>query len=108
MSHASIITPTLRLTSPAASMRAAVLRGLRRRPKALPSQYLYDVRGSRLFERICRTDEYYLTRTEIQILRMHMPQIAATIGPGAVVIEPGSGSGIKTRLLLEHLDDPAA
>jgi dimethylhistidine N-methyltransferase len=73
----------------------------------LPSQYLYDERGARLFERICETPEYYLTRTEIAILRRHMDAIVSRVGPGALVIEPGSGSGIKTRLLLENLEDPA-
>lgn len=90
-----------------AQMRADVLRGLRREPRMLPSQYLYDERGAELFEEICATEEYYLTRTEIGILRQHMPEIAATVGPRALVIEPGSGSGIKTRLLLGGLAQPA-
>ena len=88
-------------------MRADVLRGLARDPKVLPSQYLYDERGAQLFERICETAEYYLTRTEIAILRENMDAIADRIGPGALVIEPGSGSGIKTQLLLENLEEPA-
>jgi dimethylhistidine N-methyltransferase len=88
-------------------MRDDVLRGLAQTPKMLPSQYLYDERGARLFERICRTEEYYLTRTEVAILRQNMDAIADRIGPGALVIEPGSGSGVKTRLLLENLEDPA-
>jgi dimethylhistidine N-methyltransferase len=89
------------------TMRDDVLRGLAQEPKVLPSQYLYDERGARLFEAICETDEYYLTRTEIAILRRHMNAIVDRIGPGALVIEPGSGSGLKTRLLLENLDGPA-
>lgn len=90
------------------TMRDDVLRGLSRDPKMLPSQYLYDERGARLFEKICETDEYYLTRTEIAILRRNMDAITERIGPSALLVEPGSGSGIKTRLLLEALDDPAA
>jgi dimethylhistidine N-methyltransferase len=90
------------------TMRDDVLRGLAQDPKTLPSQYLYDERGARLFERICETEEYYLTRTEIAILRENMAAIVARIGPGALVIEPGSGSGEKTELLLENLEDPAA
>ena len=90
------------------TMRDDVLRGLAQNPKMLPSQYLYDERGARLFERICETEEYYLTRTEVAILRHHMDAIVDHIGPGALVIEPGSGSGIKTQLLLENLEDPAA
>ena len=85
-----------------------VLRGLAKCPKMLPSQYLYDERGARLFERICETEEYYPTRTEIAILRENMDAIVEHIGSGAVVIEPGSGSGVKTQLLLENLEDPAA
>ena len=89
------------------TMRDDVLRGLAQDPKTLPSQYLYDERGARLFERTCETEEYYLTRTEIAILRQNMDAIVDRIGPGALVIEPGSGSGVKTRLLLENLADPA-
>ncbi len=89
-----------------AKMRADVLRGLSQTPKQLPSQYLYDECGARLFEQICELDEYYLTRTEISILRRYLPQMAGAVGPRPLVVEPGSGEGIKTRLLLEHLDDP--
>ena len=89
------------------TMRDDVLRGLARDPKMLPSQYLYDERGARLFEQICETEEYYLTRTEIAILRQNMDAIVDRVGPGALVIEPGSGSGVKTQLLLENLEDPA-
>lgn len=89
------------------TMRDDVLRGLSRAPKELPSQYLYDERGAKLFDRICETEEYYLTRTELGILHHNMDAIASRIGPGALVIEPGSGSGLKTRILLKGLDDPA-
>jgi dimethylhistidine N-methyltransferase len=90
-----------------ATMREEVVRGLSCEPKRLPSQYLYDETGARLFERICDTVEYYLTRTEVSILEMNMDAISARIGPGALVIEPGSGNGHKTRLLLDGLKDPA-
>lgn len=90
----------------AETMRDDVLRSLSRDPKELPSQYLYDRRGAELFERICETEEYYLTRTELGILRRNMDAIAARVGPGALVIEPGSGSGLKTRFLLQGLEDP--
>lgn len=89
------------------TMRDDVLRGLSRTPKELPSQYLYDQRGACLFERICETDEYYLTHTELDILQQNMDAVAARIGPRALVIEPGSGNGLKTRVLLQGLDDPA-
>jgi L-histidine Nalpha-methyltransferase len=85
-----------------------VLRGLRRRPKRLPCKYFYDAEGSRLFEEICELDEYYLTRCELQLLRRHAGEMAELAGPRAVLIEYGSGSGLKTRLLLDRLRDPAA
>jgi dimethylhistidine N-methyltransferase len=90
-----------------ATMREDVLRGLRCEPKKLPSQYLYDERGARLFQRICETSEYYLTRTEVSIFETNIDAVSARIGPGALIIEPGSGNGLKTRLLLNGLKDPA-
>ena len=83
-----------------------VRRGLAESPKRLSSKYFYDARGSRLFEQICVQPEYYLTRTELAIMREHAGDIAATLGPDVLLIEYGSGSGIKTRLLLEHLQRP--
>ena len=85
-----------------------VLDGLRRRRKRLPCKYFYDAAGSRLFDRICELDEYYLTRCELDLLHRHAGEMAETAGPGAVLIEYGSGSGLKTRLLLDRLRDPAA
>ncbi|MET0290394.1 MAG: L-histidine N(alpha)-methyltransferase [Pseudoxanthomonas sp.] len=87
---------------------ADAIAGLSRRPKALPSKYFYDAEGSRLFEDITRLPEYYLTRTELALLEAQLPSIAQAIGPGAHVVEYGSGSGRKTELLLEHLRDPVA
>jgi L-histidine Nalpha-methyltransferase len=85
-----------------------VLAGLRGTPKRLSSAYLYDRRGSQLFEAICELPEYYLTRTEMGILARHAPQMAACIGEQALLLEPGSGSSRKTRLLLDALADLAA
>jgi L-histidine Nalpha-methyltransferase len=82
--------------------------GLSRTPKALPSKYFYDAEGSRLFEAITRQPEYYLTRTELALLEAQLPSMAQAIGPGAHVVEFGSGSGRKTELLLEHLREPVA
>lgn len=90
-----------------ATMREDVLCALRCEPKRLPSHYLYDERGARLFEKICETGEYYLTRTELSILGANIDAISARIGPEALIIEPGSGSGLKTRLLLNGLERPA-
>ncbi|MFQ5429431.1 MAG: L-histidine N(alpha)-methyltransferase [Phycisphaerae bacterium] len=85
-----------------------VLIGLGRSQKSIPSKYLYDRRGSELFDRICELDEYYPTRTELAIMRQHADEMARAVGPRAMLIEYGSGSSLKTRLLLDRLDDPAA
>lgn len=87
---------------------ADALAGLSQTPKTLPSKYFYDAEGSRLFEAITREPEYYLTRTELALLEARLPSIAQAIGPGAHVVEYGSGSGRKTELLLERLRAPVA
>lgn len=85
-----------------------VLRGLASTPKRLPSKYFYDQRGSELFEAITRQPEYYPTRIELGMLAEHGQAIARAVGPRAHVVEYGSGSGRKTRLLLDALEDPVA
>lgn len=85
-----------------------VLEALGRRPlKELPTQYLYDARGSALFDRICELPEYYPTRTELVIMENHAVAMADSIGPRALVVEYGSGSSIKTQRLLERLSEAA-
>jgi dimethylhistidine N-methyltransferase len=89
-------------------MRRDVLEALGRRPiKELPTQYLYDARGSALFDRICELPEYYPTRTELAIMERHVGAMARGVGERALVIEYGSGSSIKTQRLLEALHVPA-
>src|SRR5271155_887040 len=85
-----------------------VLEGLQTTPKSLPCKYFYDARGSELFERICQLDEYYLTRSELAIMDQFAPEMGAQIGPGAMLIEYGSGSSVKTRYLLDALPDGVA
>ena len=85
---------------------ADVLRGLAQSPRRIASKYFYDQRGSALFEEICEQPEYYLTRTELAILEDNVDEIAAAIGPRALLVEYGSGAGIKTRLLLDAMQDP--
>ena len=75
--------------------------------KTLPCRFLYDARGVELFEAITRLPEYRLTRTELGLLRQHLPEIAAALGPGVRLIEPGSGSSTKTRELLAALETPS-
>jgi L-histidine N-alpha-methyltransferase len=85
-----------------------VLAGLSRLRKRLPSKYFYDKRGSELFEQITHQPEYYLTRVELTLLQASGAEIADEVGPRAHVVEYGSGSGRKTRILLDALDDPVA
>ena len=92
----------------AETFRADVLRGLRATPKELPCKYFYDEAGSRLFEQICELDEYYLTRTELALMHQHAVEMADLLGRDCLLIEYGSGSSTKTRLLLDHLRNPAA
>ncbi|MGA8278341.1 MAG: L-histidine N(alpha)-methyltransferase [Rhodanobacteraceae bacterium] len=87
---------------------ADVCAGLRLTPKRLSSRYFYDARGSALFERICEQPEYYLTRAELALMEEHAADIAKVVGSEALVVEYGSGSGLKTRLLLANLDAPVA
>lgn len=84
------------------------LEGLSDEPKRLPCKYFYDKRGSELFEKICELPEYYPTRTELAIMKEHGPDMADRIGANAELIELGSGSSQKTRLLLKHLKNPTA
>ena len=83
------------------------LASLARTPPELPCKYFYDERGSRLFEQICDQPEYYLTRTELAIMRDHSRDMATWLGDHAAVIELGSGFGRKTPLLLAALQHPA-
>ncbi|MFU8820167.1 MAG: L-histidine N(alpha)-methyltransferase [Gammaproteobacteria bacterium] len=85
-----------------------VLRGLALPSKNVPSLYFYDQRGSKLFDAITELPEYYPTRTEVSILEAHGAEMAAALGPGVRLIELGSGSALKTELLLARLEAPAA
>jgi L-histidine Nalpha-methyltransferase len=93
---------------PPNQFRADVLRGLSARAKEIPSKYFYDEAGSKLFDRICELEEYYPTRTELAIMRQHAGEMAALVGPGCLLAEYGSGSSVKSRLLLDRLEAPAA
>ncbi len=81
-----------------------VIEGLSNRPKSLPPKYLYDDLGSQLFEQICDLPEYYVTRTEASILKQYAGAIAQLTGP-CELVELGSGSSTKTRLLLDAYQD---
>ncbi len=90
-----------RFEAGARTMEEEVLAGLRSSPKRIPSKYLYDAEGSRLFDRICDLPDYYPTRTETAILKEHARTILDLIGPDLCIIEPGAGACGKGRLLLE-------
>lgn len=82
------------------AFRADVLAGLAEPQKAIPARWFYDDAGSRLFEDITQLPEYYLTRAETEILAERAGEFGALIGPGRAVVEFGSGSSLKTPLLL--------
>ncbi len=90
------------------AVREDVLHGLLGSPKTLPAKLFYDAEGARLFEQICALDEYYLTRSELEILDRYVGEIAELAGPRCALVEYGSGAGIKVRLLLDALVQPAA
>jgi L-histidine Nalpha-methyltransferase len=84
-----------------------VVAGLSSEPRTLPCKYFYDARGAALFQKICELPEYYITRTEIDILDRHRAEIAAHLGANIELIGLGTGAGTKTRILIEALEKPA-
>lgn len=95
------------MTANAAELRE-IVDGLSGEVKKISPKYFYDQRGSQLFDEITRLPEYYLTATELGIMRDNMDEICALVGKRASLIEFGSGSSLKTRLLLDHLSALAA
>jgi len=89
-------------------LRADVLAGLSQEQKSIPAKYFYDEHGSRLFDRICALDEYYVTRTELKLLHACAPELAKRAGRNATLVEFGSGSNKKMQILLDHLHAPSA
>ena len=89
------------------NFREEVLTGLSQSPRQLPYKFFYDERGAQLFQQICDLPEYYVTQTEIEILRLHGADMAKAFGPQIELIGLGTGAGTKTRILLEELQDPA-
>jgi len=84
-------------------LAAEVMAGLARRPRSIPPKFFYDAHGSRLFDAITETAEYYPTRTETGILKANAAEISRRIGSGSLLVEPGGGSCAKVRILLEGL-----
>jgi dimethylhistidine N-methyltransferase len=87
---------------------AEIVEGLAQPQKTISPKYFYDKRGSKLFDQICNLPEYYPTRTELAIMKAFAGQMAELVGPQASLIEFGSGSSLKIRILLQHLNELAA
>lgn len=98
-------TASYRLSQPEL-FRQDVIAGLSKPRKTLPCRWLYDERGSELFEQITQLAEYYPTRVETGILRENAAEMAAFVGKGAILIEYGAGAGIKTEILIDALQAP--
>ncbi len=86
-----------------ANLHDEVLRGLSQPARSIPPKFFYDKRGSQLFDDICNTPEYYPTRTEIRILEKNIDDISECIGSECILVEPGSGSSEKVRMLLDDV-----
>lgn len=98
--HPTVIEPKSK-----SAINNDVIEGLKKPQKTIPSKYFYDERGSELFEKICELDENYLTRTEIQIMENNLDEIAGILGDSIQLVELGSGSSRKTRMLLNRLPE---
>jgi len=102
------IEPSSAVPPAASDLLADIIAGLSSDPRALPCKYFYDERGAALFQKICELPEYYITRTEIDILDRYRAEIASQLGPNIELIGLGTGAGTKTRILVEALLTPAA
>lgn len=100
-------SPSIHAATNEEDFLSCVRAGLRRQPKSIPPKFFYDAHGSHLFDLICTTSEYYPTRTETGILERYSAEMAELIGASCVLIELGSGSAVKTPLLLRHLSGDA-
>jgi dimethylhistidine N-methyltransferase len=102
------IQPSSVVPPAASDLLADIIAGLSSDPRTLPCKYFYDERGTALFQKICELPEYYITRTEIDILDRYRAEIASQLGPNIELIGLGTGAGTKTRILVEALHEPAA
>jgi dimethylhistidine N-methyltransferase len=107
MTSTAVLRKDLKETTGVDQFYQDVLFGLSMDQKWLPCKYFYDDQGSRLFEQICELEEYYPTRVELSIMCDHIVEMAESLGPRCLLIEPGAGNGRKTRMLLEHMREPA-
>lgn len=98
----------LDLHPPTSDFRSDILEGFSKPQKTISPKYFYNQKGSEIFDRITEAPEYYPTRTEVALLDRIGPELCSLIGQGAVVLEPGAGSSVKIRKLLDALDSPSA
>src|SRR6266480_5156578 len=101
------IQPASKIRPASSDFFSDVIAGLSSDPRTLPCKYFYDERGASLFQKICELPEYYITRTEIDILDRNRADIASGLGPNIELIGLGTGAGTKTRILIEALLKPA-
>jgi dimethylhistidine N-methyltransferase len=99
--------PALAIEAAKSDFLRETIAGLSRNPRTLPCKFFYDERGAQLFQKICELPEYYITRTELGILRLHGADMAKALGSQIELIGLGTGAGTKTRILLEELNEPA-
>jgi dimethylhistidine N-methyltransferase len=100
------IPPVSELPPAGSDFLADLIAGLSGNPRTLPCKYFYDERGAALFQKICELPEYYITRTEIDILDRNRAEIASHLGANIELIGLGTGAGTKTRILIETLESP--
>ena len=108
MNGSSSGVSVLDLEPAASDFLEQAIAGLSSSPSTLPSKFFYDERGSDLFQKICELPEYYVTRTETEILRQYGTEIAESIGENAELVGFGTGAGVKTRMVLDHLQNVIA
>lgn len=108
MVHLSDSPEILDLKPELSDFRKEVVESLSSMPKRISPKFFYDEEGSRIFDEITLLDEYYPTRSEMEILSTRCSEISSTIGSEAVIIELGSGNGEKGARLLKCLPDPSA
>jgi dimethylhistidine N-methyltransferase len=108
VNRASTASSALELEPANGTFLTEAIAGLSSSPRTLPCKFFYDEQGSDLFQKICELPEYYVTRTELQILKTHGRDIAKQLGRGIELIGLGTGAGTKTRLLLDELEEPVA
>src|ERR1043166_9886134 len=107
MTGDSITAPPQVSAPESAEFLSDVIAGLSSNPRTIPCKYFYDEHGAALFQSICELPEYYVTRTELDILDRSRADIASQLGPNIQLIGLGTGAGTKTRILIEALDKPA-